>query len=442
MGTDGMDTSRPGDETGATPAAAAEGGAGNRGAADRAAGPHPVRRRLLLAAGAGSVAAALAGAVSATAESTSEPPARRTARRATGAAGPLTTPAPPVSRPFFLGTYTSGASQGIGLATYDPQTGRLTATGTLAGVANPSFLAVSGTRLFAVNEQPNGTVTAVSLPAGGKPTVLNTQSTGGSGPCHLSIHPGGRYLLSANYDSGSVAVHPIAADGSLQARTDLVRHTGSGPDPDRQEGPHAHQVLSDPRGGFVLSVDFGTDSVHTSRLDTTTGKLTAVSRARVQAGSGPRHLAFHPSGRFAYVANELGDSVIVCGYDPATGLLTPGRPRPTVPAGGPAPTERNYPAEVVVSPDGCFVYVSNRGHNSVARFSVGGAGASLTLIDAVATGGAYPRHIGLDPSGTLLYAANQNSGTVTVFHRDTATGALTATGAAFPAPSPVCVLPR
>ncbi|MEV6007263.1 lactonase family protein [Streptomyces sp. NPDC051976] len=410
-----------------------------------------VGRRLLLAAGTGTVAAALTGAAAMAAPARRDRPATTAAADAGGgqqahpapAAGPHKA-ASAARRPVYLGTYTTSATQGVGLASYDPQSGTLTSTGTLKGVANPSFLALSGdgTHLYAVNEQSKGSVTAVAIDAQGRLKVLGSaQSTGGAGPCHLSVHPGGRHVLSANYDSGSVAVHPIASDGSLRARSDLVKHSGSGPDPDRQEGPHAHMVLSDPQGGYVLAVDLGTDTVYTYRLDTATGKLAAVSQARVTPGAGPRHLAFHPSGRFAYLANELGDSVIVCGYDPATGRLTPGAPQPTVPA-GPPPSERNYPAEVLVSPDGAFVYVSNRGHNSVARFAVGGAGASLTLLDTVPTGGAYPRHISLDPSGTLLFAANQNSGTVTTFRRDPASGALTATGASFKAPTPVCVLPR
>jgi 6-phosphogluconolactonase len=410
-----------------------------------------VGRRLLLAAGAGTVAAAVTGSAAmgapargdrqAAAGATSAPPS------APGSA-PRPVPKPKTAhvtaRPVYLGTYTTSPAQGVGLASYDPQSGVLTSTGTLKGVADPSFLALSGdgTHLYAVDEQSKGAVTAIAVDAQGRLKVLGaSQSTGGAGPCHLSVHPGGRHVLSANYDSGSVAVHPIASDGSLRARSDLVQHTGSGPDPDRQEGPHAHMVLSDPQGGFVLAVDLGTDTVYTYRLDRASGKLSGVSQAHITPGAGPRHMAFHPSGRFAYLANELGNSVIVCRYDPATGRLTPGAPQPTVPS-GPPPSERNYPAEVLVSPDGAHVYVSNRGHNSVARFAVGGAGASLTLLDAVPTGGAYPRHISLDPSGALLFAANQNSGTVTTFHRDPASGALTATGASFKAPTPVCVLPR
>lgn len=384
------------------------------------------RRRFLAAAGVGAVTVLGCGPAKA---AVSAPAARR--------------PRPAVTRPFYLGTYTSGGGgTGVGLAAYDTRTGRLSGTGTLKGVANPSFLtrSASGTHLYAVDEQSGGAVTAVAVGSTGTLTVLGSRSTSGSGPCHLSVHAGGKHLLTANYDSGSVSVHPLAADGSILALTDLVQHTGSGPDPDRQEGPHAHMVLSDVAGTYVLAVDLGTDTVYTYRLNVTTGKLAAVSQAEVPAGSGPRHLAFHPSGAYAYLANELGDSVIVCGYDPATGKVTPGSPQPTVPAGS-ASAVRNYPAEVVVSADGAFVYVSNRGHDSIARFAVEDGGATLRLLDTVPSGGAYPRHISLDPTGTLLFAGNQNSDTVTSFHVDAATGALTSTGTSFAAPMPVCVLP-
>ncbi|WNI14358.1 lactonase family protein [Actinacidiphila sp. ITFR-21] len=389
------------------------------------------RRRLLAAAGAGTVAALITAG---TGQAAIPAPAGRRAAAPAAPGGP---------RLLHIGTYTGdGGGTGLGLARYDPDSGLLTGAAALTGVANPSFLAVSasGGTLYAVDEQPAGAVTAVSVDADGNRRVLGSQPTGGSGPCHLSAHPGGGYLLTANYDSGSVAVHPLAADGGLLPRTDLVQHTGAGPDPDRQDGPHAHMVLSDPDGGYVLAVDLGTDTVYTYRLDEAAGRLAAVSQARVRPGSGPRHLAFHPSARFAYLANELGDSVVVCGYDPATGTVSPGQPQPTVPPGSPA-GDRNYPAEVVVSADGAFVYVSNRGHDSVARFAVEEDGAALRLLETVPAGGAYPRHIAFDPTGTLLFAANQNSGTVTVFHVDQDSGALTPTGTAFATPMPVCVLP-
>jgi 6-phosphogluconolactonase len=405
-------------------------------------GEGPSRRRFLSVAGAGAVAAALAGGGIAEARSASGDPDRRRHEREqpmSHSTHPESTP-----RPLYLGTYTSqsGGGKGIGLATYDPQSGRLTATGTVTGVADPSFLALSpsGRTLYAVDEQAEGAVTAVAIDGPGAPRVLGSRSTGGSGPCHLCVHPGGRHLLSANYDSGSVAVHPIAGDGSLGARTALVQHTGTGPDPDRQEGPHAHMVLTDPGGRYVLAVDLGNDSVYTYRLDTTAGTLHQVSRARTRPGAGPRHLAFHPSGRFAYLANELDDTVVVCAYDPATGRLTPGTPQATVPPGTPLP-QRNYPAEVVVSADGRHVYLSNRGHDSIARFAVESSGAALRLLDTTPSGGTYPRHIALSPSGTLLLAANQTSGTVATFTVAPETGALTATGAHLAEPLAVCALP-
>jgi 6-phosphogluconolactonase len=395
-------------------------------------------RRRVLAAGLGAVAGL--GAIGTIGTGRRASAAERTADvPATG--GPR--PRPAATRRMYVGAYTSsGGGKGVGLAQYDPQSGALSMGGTLTGVADPSFLALSasGANLYTVDEQAQGSVTAVAVAADGTLRVMGAQSTGGSGPCHLSVHAGGRHVLSANYDSGSIAVHPLADDGGLLPRSDLVRHTGSGPDPDRQDGPHAHMVRSDPGGGFVLAVDLGTDTVYTYRLDASAGTLASVSQAKVTPGSGPRHLAFHPSSGYAYLANELGDSVIVCGYDPSTGAVSPGQPQPTVPTGSPS-SGRNYPAEALVSADGAFAYVSNRGHDSVARFAVEDDGASLRLLDATATGGVYPRHIAFDPTGTLLFAANQNSGTITAFHVNQSTGALASAGPALSTPTPVCVLP-
>ncbi|MFI5807777.1 lactonase family protein [Streptomyces sp. NPDC051561] len=347
-------------------------------------------------------------------------------------------------RRAYLGTYTTnpGGGKGIGLASYRPGQGGLTSSGVLTGVANPSYLTLSPDRrtLYAVNEQAKGTVTAVRVSDGRPPEVLGSRATGGADPCHVSVHPGGRFLLSANYTGGSLAVHPIGRDGALGEATEVVRHTGSGPDPERQEAPHAHMVITDPAGRHVLAVDLGTDSVHTYRLDERKGRLRESGRMATRPGAGPRHLAFHPSGRYAYLVNELDNTLVVCGYDPRTGTLEPGTPQATLPAGADL-SERNYPAGVVVSADGRFVYVSNRGHNSIVRFAVGRGGANLRLLSVTAAGGAYPRHIVLDPAGTLLFAANQKSGSVTTFRVDRRTGRLTPAGEAFAAPVPVCVLP-
>lgn len=346
----------------------------------------------------------------------------------------------PGTRPLFLGTYTSppGGGTGVGVGTYDTTTGRITTTGVVAGVADPSFLAVapSGRTLYAVDEQEQGAVTAMALRPDGPPVVLGSRPTGGAGPCHLSVHPGGRRLLSANYLSGSVAVHPIdPATGALGARTDLVTHSSPPPGPG-QDGPHAHQVLTSPDGRFVLAVDLGNDTVYTYRLNEPAGRLVPVSTAALRPGAGPRHLTFHPSGTFAYLANEVDNTVVVCRYHRRTGRLVPGAPQST--GTGPG---TSFPAQILVTRDGRFAYLANRGHNSLTRYAVEAAGARLRLLDTVPVGGDFPRQIAFSPDQRWLFAANQKSGSVTVFAVDARTGALRSTGAPFAAPVPVCVLP-
>ncbi|MCX5143814.1 lactonase family protein [Streptomyces sp. NBC_00338] len=340
---------------------------------------------------------------------------------------------------LFLGTYTSTSpgGTGIGVAAYDPVAGSITARTVVTGVENPSYLALhpTGSTLYAVDEQSDGGVTAVALADDGTFRVLGTRSTGGAGPCHLSVHPGGQWLLSANYTSGSVAVHPLAADGSVGERTDLVAHTAPAPGPG-QDGPHAHQIITAPGGGHVLAVDLGNDTVYTYRLDEDRGTLEQLSYAALRPGAGPRHLTFHPDGRHAYLACELDNTVVVCGYDPATGVLTPGTPQSTGTGEG-----TSYPAQLLVTGDGRFAYLANRGHNSLTRYAVEDGGAALRLLDTVPVGGDFPRHTAFSPDGSLLFAANQRSGTVTVFRADAETGALSAAGTPFAAPAAVCVLP-
>ncbi|MGY5127048.1 lactonase family protein [Streptomyces nigrescens] len=350
-------------------------------------------------------------------------------------------PRPPRTRPLFLGTYTSveGGGTGVGYGTYDTMTGQITAAGVVAGVPDPSYLALapSGRTLYAVNEREQGEVTAMALRPDGPPTVLGTRSTGGAGPCHLSVHPGGRWLLSANYLSGSVAVHPLdRATGALGERTDLVTHSSPPPGPG-QDGPHAHQIITAPDGRHVLAVDLGNDTVYTYRLDTSAGKLTQLSYAALRPGAGPRHLTFHPSGDFAYLANEVDNTVVVCRYDRRSGRLTPGAPQPT--GTGPG---TSYPAQILVTRNGGFAYLANRGHNSLTRYAVEAAGARLRLLDTVPVGGDFPRQIAFSPDQRRLFAANQKSGSVTVFSVNARTGALDRTAAPFTAPVPVCVLPR
>ncbi|MFJ3714748.1 lactonase family protein [Streptomyces sp. NPDC090057] len=339
-------------------------------------------------------------------------------------------------RPLYVGTYTSveGGGAGVALAEYDPETGRITGTGTLTGVPDPSYLAVhpDGRTLYAVDERQDGAVTAVRL---ADHKVLGARATGGAGPCHLSVHPGGRWLLSADYGSGSVAVHPVGASGALGERTDLVTHTAPPPGPG-QQGPHAHQFATAPDGGHVLAVDLGTDTVYSYRLDEKRGTLTEVARARTRPGAGPRHLTFHPGGRHAYLANEVDDTVAVCAYDPPTGRLTIGDPQPTGSSGG-----TNYPAQFLVTADGSYAFLANRGHNSLARYAVEDSGARLRLLGTVPVAGDFPRQIAFSPDGRLLFAANQRSGTVSVFHVDASSGGLRLAGEPFASPVAVCALP-
>ncbi|MEV5605301.1 lactonase family protein [Streptomyces sp. NPDC052299] len=340
---------------------------------------------------------------------------------------------------LYLGTYTSTSpgGTGVGVAAYDPETAGITARTVVTGVENPSYLALhpSGATLYAVDEQQDGGVTAIALVGDGTFRVLGTRSTGGAGPCHLSVHPGGRWLLSANYTSGSVAVHPLAEDGSVGERTDLVAHSSPAPGPG-QGGPHAHQIITSPDGAHVLAVDLGNDTVYTYRLDETRGTLAQVSYAALRPGAGPRHLTFHPDGRHAYLACELDNTAVVCGYDPATGALTPGDPQSTGTGSG-----TSYPAQFLVTGDGRFAYLANRGHNSITRYAIEDGGAALRLLDTVPVGGDFPRHTAFSPDGALLFAANQRSGTVTAFRVDAASGALTAVGTPYAAPAAVCVLP-
>ncbi|MDI3403727.1 lactonase family protein [Streptomyces cavernicola] len=357
---------------------------------------------------------------------------------------PRPRPAPPRRaksgpRPLLIGTYTSveGGGKGISVASYDPTDGRITAGQTLTGVDDPSYLAVhpDGRTYYAVNEREQGGLTAIRFREGGPHEVIGRRESGGAAPCHLSVHPSGKWLLSANYGSGSVAVHPIDSSGALGERTALVTHDDPAPGPG-QEGPHAHQFVTAPDGDHLLAVDLGTDTVYTYRLDLPAGSLTRVAQVTLQPGAGPRHLTFHPSGRYAYVACELDNTAVVCAYDPSSGRLAPGEPQETGTGSG-----TSYPAQFAVTPDGTYAYLANRGHNSLTRYAIESDGARLRLLDTVPVGGDFPRHIALSPDGTLLFAANQRSSSVTGFHIDPTDGRLHPTGEDHPSPVAVCALP-
>ncbi len=352
-------------------------------------------------------------------------------------------------RLVYVGTYTEGGrTEGVYRYRVNPTTGEWRPLGASVVGPNPSFLALHprGTVLYAVNEvekyegAASGAVSAFAIAAGsGELTPLGQpHASGGAAPAYISVDPAGRTALVANYTGGSVAALPIAADGSLGALTQLLPHTGSGPRTDRQQSPHAHSIVPDPSGRFALSADLGTDQIYVYALGGSGGALTpaAVPTIATRPGAGPRHIAFHPGGRFVYVTNELDLTVGAYRFDPATGALTPLQTVPAVEASG--ATERTA-ADLHVAPSGRFLYASVRGDNVLVVFGIDQRTGTLTLVQRVPTGGDWPRNFALDPSGAFLYAANQRSNTITGFRVDRSSGRLTPSGLHVEVPAPVCV---
>jgi len=349
----------------------------------------------------------------------------------------------------YVGSYSAADQPGIHQLSLDRATGELRPVGRTTGLANPSFLAFhpSHRYLYAVSEVSDfggtktGAVAAFAVDGKtGALTLLNRQASEGDGPCHLTVDPEGRHVLVANYGGGTAAVLPIAADGRLRPATSVVRHQGSGPNRSRQEGPHAHSIDLDRAARFALVADLGLDKVMVYRFDPK-GTLTAHEPPSVSLapGSGPRHLAFHPTGSFAYAINELSSTVAAFAYDPGQGTLRSVESVSTLPADFKG---ENYPAEIAVSSDGRFLYGSNRGHDSIAAFAVEASSGRLRPIGHTPTGGSWPRHFALDPTGSYLLAANQKSDSVVVFRIDRKTGALAPTGHRIELPKPVCVIIR
>ena len=338
---------------------------------------------------------------------------------------------------LFIGCYTpdsGGKGAGITAVRRDPATGRLDSLGLVASTPSPSFLAWHPTLpvLYATNELEEGGVSAWAVRGETELSPLGSASTGGAHPCHLVVAPGGRYLVSTNYTSGSVAVHRLGDDGALGERTDLLAHEGTGPDPERQERAHAHMASPNPGGGAILVIDLGTDAVYRYELDATTGRLVPLGpRTQVHPGMGPRHIARHPDGRRAYLVGELDATVTAYEIDGAAGVLHErGRVATTRLTGA-------QPSEIAVGADGRVLYVANRGTDTVSVFSLDG-GVPAYLAE-VATGGQWPRHFAL--VGEHLYVANERSHTVVGFHLDADSGVPQEPGAALDLPSPTCVLP-
>jgi 6-phosphogluconolactonase len=355
----------------------------------------------------------------------------------------------------YVGTYTGGNSKSQGIYMYKLQANgsntaqheTLEPLGLAAEVASPSFLEIDPERrlLFAVNEtsdfggRPTGAVSSFLIDvATGKLKRLSQRPSMGGGPCHLVLDKSRRHVLVANYGGGSVAVFPIGTDGTLGEATDFHQHAGKSVNPRRQEGPHAHCVTFDPAGKFLFVCDLGLDKVMIYRYDSQHGKLTAnePAFASLKPGAGPRHMAFRPDGKFAYVINELDSTVTAFAYDAATGTLRDLQSVSTLP---PDFDGSNTTAEIAVHPSGKFLYGSNRGHDSIALFAIDADDGTLTYFDTHSTGGKTPRNFEISPTGEHLIAANQNSDTLLVCRIDRGSGRLKPLGDLVNAPSPVCV---
>jgi len=347
----------------------------------------------------------------------------------------------------YFGTYTGAKSQGIYVSRFDTASGQLTAPMLAAPSANPSYLALAPDHqfLFAVNEtdhfngQAGGAVSAFKLDAAkGKLEFLNQQPSGGTSPCHLAVDATGKFLVVANYNSGSVAVFPVQTSGFIGPATAVIQHHGSSVNPQRQAGPHAHCIALDSAHDRVFACDLGLDKVMIYRLNETNGALTADENPWVELkpGSGPRHIVFSPDGRQACVISEMASTLTTFAYDPDHGTLKELQTVSTLPQDFQG---KNTCAEVAFHPSGKFVYGSNRGDDSIAVFAVDESTGRLNFVERQSTRGKTPRCFAIDPTGQYLITANQDSDSVVVFRIDPQTGKLTWTGQTVEVGKPVCV---
>jgi len=348
----------------------------------------------------------------------------------------------------YIGTYSGAKSQGIYVSRFDSDKGDLSLPELAAEMKNPSFLALSpgGKFLYAVGEMESfagkatGSVAAFRIrDSSGKLDLLNEQPSEGGGPCHLALDSLGKCVLAANYGSGSICALPVNLDGSLGQPRSAIQHHGSSVDPGRQSGPHAHFIAPDLGNRFVLACDLGLDKVLVYRFAPLQASLTPNDPPSVSItpGAGPRHLAFHPNGKFVYVINELNSTLTVCSYNPAKGVLNVLQTVSTLPE---AYKGQSSCSEVQVHRSGKFLYGANRGHDSLAIFVIDQKSGRLTLVGYQSVLGKTPRHFALDPTGQWLLAENQDSDKIVVFRVDSSTGKLAETGKSIQVGSPVCAV--
>jgi 6-phosphogluconolactonase len=344
----------------------------------------------------------------------------------------------------YFGTYTGEQSRGIYRSQFDDQTGKLTEPKLAAEITNPTFLALHPTHpvLYAVAEvadfkvKGQGGLVAFTREPNGQLQKLNEASTRGPGPCHVSVNQAGNMVLATNYSGGSVIAYQLQADGKLGNEAAFFQHTGSSVNPQRQKEPHAHCIRLSPNQRWAIAADLGIDQILIYDLDAKNTTLKQHGTAKLAPGSGPRHIAFAPSGKYLYVLNELLCTLTVFAWDEATGQAQELQTTTTLPV---ELGKGMSTAEIVVHPSGKFLYASNRGHNTIAVFSIAADGR-VTLQQNQDTQGKTPRNFNLDPTGRWLLAANQDSSTVHVFTIDQTSGKLTLTPESIKVGKPVCVL--
>ncbi len=347
----------------------------------------------------------------------------------------------------YVGTYTSGDSEGVYICRLDLSSGKLTLVKTVKGLVNPSFLAIAPQHryLYSVNEvskfdgRTGGAVSAFSInQKTGDLTFLNQQPTRGAAPCHLIVDNTGKFVLTANYGGGNVSVFPVLSDGRLGAMTDFVQHQGSGLDPERQKAPHAHSIIMAPSNRYAFAADLGIDKIMIYRFDTEKGKLIPDDEpsVKLKPGAGPRHFTFHPGGKYAYVINELNSTITAFLHNETRGSLKEIQTVSTLPGDF---SGRNSCADIHVSPSGNFIYGSNRGHDSIVIFAIDVQTGRLTYVGHQPTQGRTPRNFAIDPTGTFLLAANQRSNNIVTFRINSQTGNLILAGSVLEIPSPVCI---
>jgi len=340
----------------------------------------------------------------------------------------------------YVGTYTRGPSKGIYAYNFDRSSGKLKSIGLAAETSNPSFLAVHPSQrfLYAVNENDNGTVSAFAVEPGGKLKAINQVSSKGSGPCHLSVDHTGKWLFVANYNNGSVAAIPIHADGSLGEAAATFQDSGKSVNPDRQAGPHAHNAAISPDNRFVWICDLGLDEILSYHIDAAKGMTPNYPPfARVQPGSGPRHIVFRADSKFAYVESEMAANVTVFSYNADKGTMRAIQVISALPQDYTGPKSG---AEIALHPNSRFLYTSNRVHDSIAMFKVDAAKGTLLFAGTVPSGGKTPRNFAIDPSGHYLFAANQDSSNIVTFKIDPQSGNLTPTADPYEVGFPVCIV--